>query len=108
MQSKLKLLGASMMILGGVVLVASGLIVDSPSRPEPQAYLDVEVFQGSKDNITVAPYSNMSDPQKQVFESQVNNSNITSIPENTDNQFWIENRYVRYQNTTYTVAVAEN
>jgi len=108
MEDKFKLLGVSTMILGGVILVASGLIVGTHTRPETQSYLTVEVSQGNQENITVVPYSNMSDSQKQVFEAQINNSNITTIPENTDNQFWIENRYVRYQNTTYTVAVAEN
>lgn len=108
MEDKIKLLGLSMMVLGGVILVSSGLIVDASSSPEPQSYLTVEVSQGNQENITVVPYSNMSDSQKQVFETQINNSSITAIPENTDNQFWIENRYVRYQNTTYTVAVAEN
>lgn len=71
------------------------------------SYLDVSPAESDDSiNQTVA-FSNLSPAQQRAFKQALNDEdNYVQIPDGVDEQVWIENRAVRYQNRTYEVFVA--
>ncbi|WP_232700834.1 hypothetical protein [Halobacterium wangiae] len=70
---------------------------------------DLDVSRVNSDtpaNQTIA-FSTLTSDQQQVFElALADEDGVVKIPTNVDEQVWIENEYVTYQNQTYHVAVA--
>jgi len=88
--------------VGGVLFYGSGLDGHTSA-----SYLDVSRVDSTiSENETVA-FSNLTPSQQRVFENALKDEdNYVQIPASVDEQVWIENNHVQYQNQTYRVAVA--
>lgn len=95
---------------GVIALAVAYHVIDQglEERPEPESYLTVEESDVKENGTKFLRFSNMTESQKQVFTEELETDNNTLIPKDVRFQAWIENRYVKYQNNTYRVAVAEN
>ncbi len=95
---------------GVIALAVAYPLIDQglEERPELESYLTVEESDVKENGTKFLRYSNMTESQKQVFTEELETDNNTLIPKDVRFQAWIENRYVKYQNNTYRVAVAEN
>lgn len=95
---------------GVIVLAAAYPVIDQAleESPEPKSYLTVEESTVNETENQFLKFSNMTESQKQVVTEELETENNTIIPKDVRSQAWIDNRYVKYQNITYRVAVAEN
>jgi hypothetical protein len=95
---------------GVIALAVAYPLIDQglEESPEPKSYLTVEESDVKENGTKFLRFSNMTESQKQVFKEELETENNTLIPKDVRSQAWIENRYVKYQNNTYRVAVAEN
>lgn len=57
---------------------------------------------------SVIAFEELTPEQQRVFERALeNDSRYAQIPSGVNSSVWVENRAVRYQNRTYTVAVGK-
>jgi hypothetical protein len=57
---------------------------------------------------SVVAFEELSPEQQRVFEQALENDGgyrTARIPSGVNDEVWVENRYVRYQNKTYAVGV---
>lgn len=86
---------------GGVYIALAGQNAHSNAR-----YLDARPADGNVYlNETVA-FEDLSPAQQKAFQRARNSTEMVEIPADLDGDVFIDNRYVRYQNRTYEVAVA--
>lgn len=69
-------------------------------------YLDVDPAEGTVSANETVAFEDLSPAQQEQFERARNSTEIIEIPAGLDADAFIDNRYVRYQNRTYDVAVA--
>jgi hypothetical protein len=95
---------------GVIVLAAFYSLFDQGlgEKPEPGAYLTIEDYSGGENLSEFTRFSNLTDGQQNAVTEELETENRTLIPEDVRFQAFIENRYLRYQNNTYNIAVAEN
>lgn len=73
----------------------------------PGSSEELHVSQASDGEIdgSVLAYEDMTDDQQRLFTAAVPEGRET-IPNDVDESVWIDDRWIRYQNETYSVAVA--
>lgn len=97
--------GAVLVIVLGVIGV--GVFTLTTFGHGPGSSEELHVSQSSDGEIdgNVLAYEDMTNEQQQIFTAAVPDGR-ESIPNDVDESVWIDNRGIRYQNETYSVAVA--
>lgn len=94
-------------ILGGAVFLH--YVIFQPGAGGSGSTLHVSQPQTtySGDGSIIA-FEELTSEQQRVFKQALeNDSGYTRIPSDVNSSVWVENRAIRYQNRTYTVAVGK-
>jgi hypothetical protein len=95
--------------LAVVLAVAVGWVaLISLSGLDGGYYLDAAPADGNVSANDTIAYETLSPEQRRVFESAVNADSMVEIPDSVDENVFIDNRYVSYENRTYEVMVASS
>ena len=99
--------GLTLVLLLGVSVGGVHLVGTDPGSQSSARYLSVEKVDGDESRDQTIAFSNLNSGQQRVFEAALSDETTSErIPDDVNEQVWVENRYVRYENQTYAVAVA--
>jgi len=93
--------------LGGAAVLGATTVLD-PTSGGASYYLFVDPASPDEtpSDDEVVRYANLTPDQQRVFDRARTADGNVAIPEDVDEQVWIDSRYVRYQNRTYRATVA--
>ncbi len=104
---RLVAVGVLVVALGGAAVLGATTLLD-PAPGGTSYYLFVDPAspeQTPSENETVR-YANLTPEQQRVFDRARTADGNVAVPADVNEQVWIDNRYVRYQNRTYRATVA--